>query len=58
VKLKKELNLAATKQQLADLSYALAIVRMNQNTQGEPDADKQSVRAYKLLAQLFNELGI
>ena len=53
-----EIKLVATKQQLEDLDYALAIVRVNQNTEGEPSLDKRSVRAYKLLLDLYNELGI
>ena len=53
-----EIKLVATKQQLLDLHYALYIVRINQNTQGEPQADKQSVRAYKLLSQVFGDIGL
>ena len=50
--------LKVTKQDVADLDYALYIVRINQNTHGEPDEDKQSVRAYKLLSALYHDLGL
>jgi hypothetical protein len=53
-----EIKLIATKQQLKDLDYALTTIRINQNTHGEPAFDKQSVRAYKLLKELFTDLGI
>jgi hypothetical protein len=53
-----EIKLVATKQQLTDLHYALHIVRVNQCTEGEPKLDKQSVRAYKLLSQVFGDIGI
>jgi hypothetical protein len=53
-----EIKLIATKKQLDDLNYALFILKINQNTNGEPESDKQSVRAYKLLNQLFSDLGI
>jgi len=52
-----EIKIIATKQQLQDLDFALTIVRLNQNTHGEPNDDKQSVRAYKLLSQLLSDLG-
>lgn len=53
-----EIKLVATKQQLMDLNYALHIVRVNQCTEGEPKLDKQSIRAYKLLYQLFSDIGL
>jgi hypothetical protein len=56
--LQTEIKLECTQQQLNDLDYAIYIVRINQNTNGEPELDKQSVRAYKLLKQLFTDLGI
>lgn len=40
------------------LAHALYIVKINQNTEGEPLANKQSVQAYKALKELFNTLGI
>jgi hypothetical protein len=53
-----KLTLLASKKDTSALLYALAVVRMNQNTEGEPLANKQSVEAYKALKQLLDTLEV
>ena len=53
-----KLTLLASKKDTNALLYALAVVRMNQNTEGDAVANKQSVEAYKALKTLLDNLGV
>jgi hypothetical protein len=53
-----KITLLANHKNTEALFHALYIVKVNQNTEGEPLANKQSVQAYKALKELFNILGI
>lgn len=55
---KAEIKLIVTNQETEDLMYALSIIRFNQNTENGSELNKQSVRAYKALLKLYNELGV
>jgi uncharacterized protein (DUF2141 family) len=53
-----KITLEANAKTISALEHALYIVKVNQNTEGDPLANKQSVQAYKALKELFNILGI
>ncbi len=53
-----ETKLKVTEKEREDLKYALFILKINQNTQDDEAFNKQSVRAYSLVNELFDSLGI
>jgi hypothetical protein len=58
MKLTNETKIVATPKYLDDIFYILAVLDLNQNTHGDDDLNKQSVRAYKLVNELFKNLGV
>ena len=56
MKLTTEVKLELSVRERDDLEYALAILSLNQNTNGDKVSDAQSVRAYKLVKRIIEEL--